>query len=333
MTATIEPFGWASDLRPDDLSAVVRIFNEVWAEWIPGERPMSEVAYVELDRFTAHPERVVRQLVRDDAGQVVGHGQLHWREGPGTCALWLLVDPGRRQEGFGGALGRSLVAVAREDGRSGVTIEAAQDSVAEIVCRSAAGLKPDMVVEQNRTDPRTVSIALLEQWRVAGEAAAGYSLVAYDIPCPSDDLAADFIHARHVMNDAPRWEGEPEATYTVEELHAVEAASLAAHQDWWNVGVRHDATGELIGMSEVYLPRARPWIAFQGDTAVDPVHRGHGLGAWMKAVNHLRLNADRPEVEIVQTWNASSNEPMLRINRALGFEPVLRYQGWFLPLL
>jgi len=96
--------------------------------------------------------------------------------------------------------------------------------------------------------------------------------------------------------------------------------------------VRHDRTGELVGISEMYLPRARAWIVFQGDTGVHPDHRGHGLGAWMKAVNHLRLSAERLAVEIVQTWNADSNEPMLRINRALGFQPVQRYQGWFLPL-
>ena len=83
--------------------------------------------------------------------------------------------------------------------------------------------------------------------------------------------------------------------------------------------MRHDASGELVGISELYLPRARPWFAFQGDTGVDPAHRGHGLGAWMKAVNHLRLRDERPDVEVVQTWNADSNEPMLRINRALGF--------------
>ena len=62
-------------------------------------------------------------------------------------------------------------------------------------------------------------------------------------------------------------------------------------------------------------------MAFQGDTGVRPDHRGHGLGAWMKAVNHLRLADERPDVEWVQTWNAASNEPMLRINRALGFAP------------
>ena len=96
--------------------------------------------------------------------------------------------------------------------------------------------------------------------------------------------------------------------------------------------MRHDATAEIVGLSELYLPDESPWVAFQGDTGVDPAHRGHGLGAWMKAHNHLRLAAERPDVTVVKTWNAAANEPMLRINRALGFEPVQRFRGWFLDL-
>ena len=153
MTLTIEPFGWARDLAPADLSAVTRIFNAVWAEWLPGEPPISEAAYVDLDRFTAHPERVVRRLARDDQGRVVGHGNLHWREGPGACVLKLLVDPDRRYEGVGRRLGGALTHEARANGRRGLTVEVADGSAAEAVSR-AAGFRPDMVMEQNRTDPR-----------------------------------------------------------------------------------------------------------------------------------------------------------------------------------
>jgi GNAT superfamily N-acetyltransferase len=331
VTVTIERYGWASDLAPRDLAAVTRIHDRAWQGWVPGERPWGEAAYVDADRFTAHPEHMTRCLARGDAGEVVGHGHAFWRTEPGGCTVRVFVDPPARQQGIGRALGRALVEEARVHGRTGVTVEVAVGSEEEVVAKGA-GFRPDLVVELNRTDPRTIPDALLAEWAAAGEAAEGYSLVAYDVPCPSEELAQDFIHARHVMNDAPRHEGEAEATYTVDELLAVEAASLAAHQDWWNVGVRHDATGELVGLSELYLPANRPWIVFQGDTGVDPAHRGHGLGAWMKAVNHLRLRAERPDVELVQTWNASSNEPMLRINRALGFAPVRRFQAWYLPL-
>ena len=157
--------------------------------------------------------------------------------------------------------------------------------------------------------------------------------MTYDGRCPTDELARDFIARPRGDERRPapggRWRSR---TSRVEELRAVEAASAAAHQDWWNVGVRHDATGELVGLTELYLPANRPWMAFQGDTGVRPDHRGHGLGAWMKAVNHLRLADERPDVEWVQTWNAESNEPMLRINRALGFAPVQRFQSWYRPL-
>ena len=331
MTVAIEPYAWASELAPVDLAAVTRIHNEVWAGWVPGERPVSDAAFVDSDRFTAHPEQMMRCLARGEDGAVVGHGHVFWREEPGGCTVRVLVAGSARRQGTGRAIGSALVDVARAHGRAGVTVEVAVDSPEEAVARRA-GFRPDMVVELNRTDPRAIPDALLEEWVAAGEAAEGYSLVAYDVPCPSDELARDFVHARHVMNDAPRYEGEPEATYTVQELLAVEAASVAANQRWWNLGVRHDATGELVGLSEVYLPTHRPWIVFQGDTGVDPAHRGHGLGAWMKAVNHLRLRDEHPEVEVVQTWNASSNEPMLRINRALGFAPVQRFQAWYLPL-
>ncbi len=328
MTVTIEAFDWAADLASADLTAVTRIYNDVWAGWVPGERPFSEAAYVDLDRFSAHPERMIRHLARDEDGAVVGHGHVFWRDGPGGCTLRAFVAQGVRGRGVGRALGGSLVEVARSDGRTGMTLEVAVGAPQGAIARDA-GFQPDMVVELNRTDPRTIPDDLLDGWREIGERAAGYSLVAYEVPCPSDALAADFVHARHVMNEAPRWEGEAEATYTVEELHANEAASIAAHQAWWNVGVRHDASGELVGLSELYLPAARPWIVFQGDTGVHPAHRGHGLGGWMKAVNHLRLRGERGEVETVQTWNATSNEPMLRINRALGFAPVQRFQGWY----
>jgi hypothetical protein len=97
------------------------------------------------------------------------------------------------------------------------------------------------------------------------------------------------------------------------------------------VGVRHDATGELVGLSDLFLPRARPWLGLQGDTGVAHAHRGHRLGAWMKAVNHQRLRRERPEVEVLQTWNASANAPMLAINHALGYQPVQQFRAWYLP--
>ncbi len=327
----IEPYPSADQLDARDLTHVVDIFNATWAEWVPGERPISATAYCDDDRLTHAPEVVLRRLARDERGEVVGMGCVEFREGePGACVAKLFVAPGARRRGVGTELGAALADAAHEAGRVGVTLEAREGSEVVALCERA-GLKPDMVVEMNRTRADAASDELLAGWIAAGDATEGYSLVTYDVACPDDELAAAFVEARHVMNDAPRWEGEPPSTFTLAELRAVEHAVAAANVEWWGVGVRHDASGAVVGLSDLFLARARPWIAFQGDTGVDPAHRGHGLGAWMKAVNHLRLRAERPAIELVQTWNASANAPMLRINRALGFRPAATFQGWFLP--
>jgi GNAT superfamily N-acetyltransferase len=328
---TIERFAWASDLAARDLAAVNRIQNAVWAEWVPGERAMSDAAFVDMDRFSAPPERMERALARASNGDVVGWGLVFWRDEPGGATLRMFVDPERRRAAVGSVLGALLTETARSAGRTGIMVEVASDSAAHAAVRSTEGFRADLTMELNRTTVADIDRGLLERWRDDGVAAEGYSLVAYDAPCPTDELALGFIRAREVMNEAPRSEGEPKSTYTVDELRAVEAAGTAAHQDWWNLGVRHDASAEIVGLSELYLPANRPWAGFQGDTGVRPDHRGHGLGAWMKAVNHLRLADERPEVEWVQTWNASSNEPMLRINGALGFRPVQSFHVWYRP--
>ena len=331
MDLEIEAFAWVGDLAPEDLAANTRIHNAGWAEWMPGERPVSDQALVDMDRFSAPPERMDKRLARAADGTVVGVGYAFWRVGEaGACTLRAFVDPAHRRHGVARALGEDLAGAAREAGRTGVNVEIAPGSPAEAAVRAVGGFEPGLVIEQNRTDVRGIDRGLLERWRAAGEAADGYSLVTYDDRCP-EDLARDFIAARDVMNDAPRPEGFAEQHFGVDELRAVEDANAAANQSWWNVGVRHDASGELVGLTELYLPASRPWMAFQGDTGVRSDHRGHGLGAWMKAVNHLRLADERPSVEWVQTWNADSNEPMLRINRALGFAPVQRFQNWYRP--
>jgi RimJ/RimL family protein N-acetyltransferase len=74
-----------------------------------------------------------------------------------------------------------------------------------------------------------------------------------------------------------------------------------------------------------------PWdpeTARQQNTATDPEHRGRGLAKWAKASLLLRLKDERPEVRCVRTSNAFSNEAMLAINTALGFEVVEVRTEW-----
>jgi hypothetical protein len=42
----------------------------------------------------------------------------------------------------------------------------------------------------------------------------------------------------------------------------------------------------------------------------------------------LRVLAERPDVEKIDTSNAGSNDAMLSINHALGFRPIERWTGY-----
>jgi GNAT superfamily N-acetyltransferase len=333
MSVRLEPYASADSLTTEDLGSATAIFNAAWADWIEGERPMSTEAYADQDRLVHAPEVQHRFLARDGRGTVVALGSLGWREPepePGAAIARVMVAPAARRAGVGTAMAAHLAEVCRDAKRIGMTIEAPVDSPADAAC-ARAGLRADLTIDLNRADTSVATDQMLREWVATGEAAEGYSLIAFDDRVP-DELLAPFAAAWHVMNDAPRYEGEPEAEFTPEELRALETAVAAARQRWWGLGVRHDASGDIVGLSHLYLADARPWIGFQGDTGVAAAHRGHRLGAWMKATNHLRLRRERPEVEVVQTWNASSNAPMLRINHALGYQPVRTIRAWYLPL-
>jgi hypothetical protein len=76
------------------------------------------------------------------------------------------------------------------------------------------------------------------------------------------------------------------------------------------------------------VPQATPDLAFQWDTLVLKEHRGARLGAAVKAANLRALVERVPALRRVTTYNAASNAPMLRVNFAMGYHPVLRTTCW-----
>ncbi len=162
----------------------------------------------------------------------------------------------------------------------------------------------------------------------APERAAAYSLVGWDGACP-ESLVQDYVELQTVMDDAPGVVRELVTAATVDSIRASEARWLP-RGPYWRLCARHDPTGELVGFTELQVPHTRSGVAEQGDTGVRFAHRNRGIGRWLKAVNMLRLLDERPDVCMVVAVNAGSNEPMLKINREMGFRTAVRLQRWYL---
>jgi GNAT superfamily N-acetyltransferase len=321
---------WAE--RPDEktLAAVAAMLSAFEREVIPGE-PDTPAAELAADLRNVPPHRHVAVGLASEAGQPVGAIRLVLSDTSGNEDLaeveYLIVRPERRRAG----IGRGLVqAVCEQTARARIRAYVPVGHAGGLGLAAAVGATPGIVERQNRVGVADLDRQLLENWvRQAGDRAQGYSLVCFDGPCPDEYLEGFALLAR-VMNTAPRSAGDDDVLPTAAEVRA-DHETLLDRMGWvWTACARHDATGQLVGYTQLVATQARPWLGQQWDTAVDPAHRNLGLGRWLKAANALRLLDERPEVTSIETWNADVNAAMLAINDAMGFRPVAEWQQWTL---
>jgi hypothetical protein len=90
--------------------------------------------------------------------------------------------------------------------------------------------------------------------------------------------------------------------------------------------------GRLVAYTDIFQTTSVAWHAGQGDTIVEPAHRGHRLGMLVKLANLERVRRDSPELTAIDTYNADSNPWMVSINEAMGYRQYDRLGEWELDL-
>jgi GNAT superfamily N-acetyltransferase len=310
------------DLDEAAVEALAHLLTEADADRSPGDPPISPAQLALDERVLPSWMQRTRALAWGPDGELLGAAAVELEDRPDNRHLaWLevVVAEGARRRRIGSAVLEAVIPVAVDDGRTlamgGTPVGGPGASAA-----AALGLTVGQVEHRNRVRTADLPRPLLESWvRDGAERARGYSLVAVDGPVP-DELLEPFASLLAVMNDAPIDDLEIEdAVFTPGDVRATHEATARRGTDRWTVLVRHDATGDLVALTELQIPAIDTWLAGQGDTGVARAHRGHGLGRWLKAVNALRVLDERPDVAAIQTWNAGTNAHMLAINQAMGF--------------
>jgi GNAT superfamily N-acetyltransferase len=326
---------WLEKPSETDLVAVARLLSDFWREIIPDEPdlPASELA---ADMAESPEHRRVLMATAVEAGAIVGVARLVLDDRRGRAShgwvKYLVVRADRRRRGIGSALLQAVSTRAGEEARTRLESVVAMSHLAGTGFAAAAGAGTGLVDRQNRLYLQNLDARLLQDWVArAAERAGDYELMAFDGRCP-DEWLTRFTEVIAVMNTAPRAEGVEDVLITEEQVRASQDAHLRAGDWGWTVCVCHRPSGRLVGYTELGGSPHRPWLAVQGDTAVQPGHRNLGLGRWIKATNALRLLKERPDTQIVETWNAGVNASMLKINDAMGFRPVAEWQEWRLPI-
>jgi GNAT superfamily N-acetyltransferase len=243
----------------------------------------------------------------------------------------VVVHPDHRRRGVGSLLLEHTEAAARDHGRSlflaethwpvGGRDESGEEFAAihgyagaQTVLRSSLSLPADR--------------ARLEA-ASAGADADGYVMWTCWDGIPEEWLAGRAELSRRLSTDIPLGDLQLEEESWDEDRVRAEYQRIAAMGrrvvDTFAV---HEASGVLVGYTQVQVPRDRAQVAFQQDTLVMREHRGHGLGLRMKTAGTLALMEECPATTSVRTWNADDNAPMLAVNNAVGYVHDAMMREW-----
>jgi mycothiol synthase len=323
---------WPLREQSDDLLAELHAFGApLHAEATPDDpRPPLEAAIAEARHLPATVDGRVL-VARDTGGAIAG---VSWCTTESLAGLdhvlraRIEVLPALRRRGLGRLLLRRSADYAEERGLRVLTGWARENVPAGGAFARRFGAEAAMQGEENRLDLRACDRDLVRRWIAEGPVRApGYRLIFVAGPTPPE-LAQQAAAALNIMNTAPR-EGLDmgDVQITADLLAEYERAGQAAGKTRWAY-YAEGPDGGFVGLTDVQVDPRIPDRVWVGDTAVDPAHRGRGIGKWLKAAITERLLDERPGIRWVLTHNAGSNDAMLAINRQLGFRAAFRAVAW-----
>lgn len=243
---------------------------------------------------------------------------------------WVYVRPAERGKGYCRVLAGVVFDRLEDMGRRRFDTYVRDGYPAESLVEGA-GLKPVYREKRSRLLVSDVDMEMMRSWvERAEERASDYELLPLQIPFP-EDVVDKYCDLQFQMNTAPREDYEADdEVLTPKMWRETEAQSAASFHNLITYVAVHKPTGDYVGSTTIQTDQLQPEQAWQWETVVHPDHRNMGLGRLLKAAMIERLVTDWPKVERIDTWNAGSNEPMLNINIAMGFKPIVitnTYQG------
>jgi GNAT superfamily N-acetyltransferase len=293
----------AADL-PDDPQWRIDSFREYLAVTMPGERRVCWIA----ESSTGAAQRGEGIL---GTANILLVGDI--------AVLEVVVDPAFRRKGVGRELLGAIVHRAYAEGFTSLGVEVIGETPA-VEFYERHGFRCAFVEIRHVLKLSTVDWLRLGE--MAGGIGSGYRLEYYP-GGPPEELYDAYAEAKAIVREsyeAGDLELRP-SSYDPDRLRASLATLHARGLRPYIVLGIHEATGKIAGLTEVVVAAQHPERADQYDTVVVPGHRGYGLGRALKARMLFELRSAEPRLTEVQTWNAFENEPLLKVNADLGFQP------------
>jgi len=332
----------AFDIRPfnlraagsDEYARLNAFKNVLRLEILPDDPPWP--CSEDVQRWQAAPK-----LIQDTAwaawdassGRIVAFGQAdiyHTGDNPHLIDCRIEVLPEFRRQGLGSRMLRLLADHARSQDRRLLVIEANDRVPAGVAFLKRIGARKGLDEPVNQLRLTDLDRDLVRRWMEReGDLSGEFTLGLWLSPYPEERLQETADLFQVVANDQPRDALEMEdINYSADMLRQFDAVQRAGGDLRWTLYLVARKDNRLAAVSEVYWNPNRPAILWQGFTGVMPEYRNRGLGHWLKAAMLMKILRERPEVQVIRSGNASSNAPMLKINRALGFKEYVAWAIW-----
>jgi len=299
------------------------------AEDLPDGEPMPLAQRLAYWRNPHDHSRILRWVIRDgDRTIAFSDSWVHREQNLENGMGWVFVHPDHRSKGLARPVAKPMLDSLEEDDRVRFATFARVGSPDEAILERA-GLKLAYQEKRSRLNLNNLDWELMDDWiRRASERANEYELILVEYPV-AQDLVQKVCDLFLIMNTAPREDYEEEDhVMTPDMLRDIEVKQTAQGRTMLTYVAAHRTSGQWAGFTTVAYQSLEPHLAWQWDTGVHPDHRNMGLGRWLKGQMIKKLHHDHPDVRMIDTENAGSNEPMLNINVEMGFKPILVTNYW-----
>lgn len=318
MTITIRPLQ-----LPEDYKGIARLLNSYWSEPTTADRLLEDDAkmytkghtYLNKDGLLAGYDRTRRVAVTED-GDIVGYllsWQAPWTE-LGQINNTLIVMESYRRQGVGQLLARHAVLWSRELGATRLASEVWDDDKESLHFARQQGFSVERHTYQ--------SVLTLEKFDWGSFNGEGlfqrlkqgglrFTTLGDEFTAQNEEKLYELYKETLVdipgfLDEVPPME-EWRKWYLQVEGYAPDQVLIAADGD------------RYVGVTNVlYNPSTKGM--YHEYTGVCRQYRGRGIGLALK-MKAMQLGKQR-EAVYIRTDNDSLNEPILRINRQLGYEPL-----------
>ena len=248
------------------------------------------------------------------------------------CELAVHTVPGERRRGHGSAMLEHVERAARERGRTVLVGESAWPFTAGPDGSGAPGRQfaaahgYDLALGDVK---RELGLPVADEVlaALADEAAPyhrDFELRSFVGPVP-DDLVEGWARLNGTLiTEAPTGDLDVEPEHVdVGVIRQNESILERQGRRKYNT-VALDRSGEVVAYTDLATTVHEPGRAYQWGTLVRRDARGRRLGLAVKLANLRMLQAERPDIEVLTTYNAEVNAHMIGVNERLGFTPVAR---------